>query len=178
MLDPSTLRLALNILLLVALGAAVVVDGRTRRIPNLLTVPFALAGMVLHTLASGVSGLGDSVGGLFLGMGMLLPVFMASGTGAGDVKLLGMVGALGGIRFVFWTALLGAVVGGVLALIAITIRGNALPVLRNVGAFFFRVLVLRGPGGLEPSPGSFRMRYAVVIALGALAAALRQMRGL
>ena len=82
---------------------------------------------------------------------------------------MGMVGALQAL-FCLWTALFGAVAGGVFALAALALRGGTAQVLRNVGASLYRMAASGSLGRVEPTSQSFRMSYAIAIALGAAAA--------
>ncbi|HHX41491.1 MAG TPA: prepilin peptidase [Armatimonadetes bacterium] len=170
MLNDLSSQVIINVLLILGLAAAVLVDLRTRRIPNLVTAPLALLGIVVNAWSSGWSGLSNSLGGLLLGMVLLMPIWLNGGTGAGDVKLMGMVGALQGPQFALWTALFGAVAGGVFALAALALRGGTAQVLRNVGASLYRMAASGSLGRVEPTSQSFRMSYAIAIALGAAAA--------
>ncbi|HOM80414.1 MAG TPA: A24 family peptidase [Armatimonadota bacterium] len=170
MLNDLSSQVFLNALLVLGLAAAVIIDLRSRRIPNLVTAPIALLGVVANVWGSGWSGLSNSLGGLLLGMVLLMPVWLNGGTGAGDVKLMGMVGALQGPQFALWTALFGAVAGGIFALAALAWRGGTAQVLRNVGASIYRMAAAGSLGRVEPTSQSFRMSYALAIALGAAAA--------
>ncbi|MBI3947750.1 MAG: prepilin peptidase [Armatimonadetes bacterium] len=155
-----------------ALAVAVAFDVRSRRVPNAVTVPAAALGLALRGILLGREGIGDGLGGLAVGLCLLLPVWTAGGVGAGDVKLLGAVGAVCGTRFVVWTMLLGAIAGGVMALAALALRGGGKEVLRNVGRQVRSMAALRTLTEVEPTPRSFRMSYAAAIALGAVGAAL------
>lgn len=88
-------------------------DLRNRRIPNLLTVPFALSGIAFHAISNGVQGATGSLIGGVVGLSLLLLPFFANGIGGGDVKLMAGVGAwLGGTAtvavFLFAGILTGA----------------------------------------------------------------------
>jgi prepilin peptidase CpaA len=74
-------------------ASAAVVDARLRRIPNLLTVPAALAGLLYHTLSPSGWGAATSLAGLAVGFRLLLVPWLLGGGGAGDVKLLSALGA-------------------------------------------------------------------------------------
>src|SRR5687768_8039603 len=97
------------------LAAAVVIDLRSRRIPNLLTATMALLGLGLA--ATGFSGLtlAASVVGMVLGLVLMLPGHLFGATGAGDVKLMAAVGAIVGPGLVIPAFLFTCIAGGVLA---------------------------------------------------------------
>jgi prepilin peptidase CpaA len=94
------------VLLLTLIAAAV--DWRSRRIPNWLTIPGLLAGIVAHTVIAGWPGAKISLKGAGLALAVLLPFVLLRAMGAGDWKLMGAVGAfLGPLLFLF--VLLGSV---------------------------------------------------------------------
>src|SRR5919197_5677105 len=99
-LSPGTV--ALNLVLMAVLAVASVTDLRTRRIPNALTFSTVALGLVLNGVFFGLDGLRDSASGAGLGLGLLFPLFMLRWMGAGDVKLMAVVGALKGFEFVFF----------------------------------------------------------------------------
>jgi prepilin peptidase CpaA len=80
---------------------AAVWDFRTKRIPNWLTVPSFLAALVYHgvvgAMQGGWSGFGSAlltaIAGFGVGFGILLVLWLIGGGGAGDVKLMGALGA-------------------------------------------------------------------------------------
>jgi prepilin peptidase CpaA len=91
-------------------------DWKERRIPNSLLLPaFALA-ILLNLVTRGLDGLLFSLGGTLLGFSLLLIPFLLGGIGAGDVKLLMVIGSFGGIKLVLSGFLIGAILGGIVAL--------------------------------------------------------------
>src|SRR5690242_9497937 len=102
-------------------GLAVVTDLRTRRIPNALTFGGAVIAAASWTYAEGFAGLGHSALGWLAGVGLFMPLFLVGGMGAGDVKLLGAVGACLGPAGALFTALYSVIAGGALAL-AVSLR--------------------------------------------------------
>jgi prepilin peptidase CpaA len=88
---------------------AAVWDFRTKRIPNWLTVPAFAAAIVYHVVVGGInggwSGLGSglltALGGFAVGFGILLVLWLIGGGGAGDVKLMGALGAWLGAKETF-----------------------------------------------------------------------------
>lgn len=99
------------------LGAALW-DLRTQRIPNGLTLAGLAAGFLWHGVRGGGPGLLLSCEGVAVAALSLLP-YAVRGLGAGDVKLLGAVGALAGPSFTLWTLLGAALAGGPLALVCL-----------------------------------------------------------
>ena len=77
---------------------AAVMDIRTRRIPNKLTVPVFGMGLVYQLAFNGLSGLGDAGLAFLLGFGLLFVLWMIGGGGGGDVKLMGALSVWLGFR--------------------------------------------------------------------------------
>ena len=103
-------------LLLPVLCIASWIDFRERRIPNSLLLPSFLLALVLNIVISGSAGLLHSLAGAFMGFVLLIIPHVLGGMGAGDVKLLMVIGSFGGIYFVLYSFLAGAIIGGILAL--------------------------------------------------------------
>ncbi len=113
--DPITASVvALTSLILVS--ACSVTDIVDRRIPNLFLAMALSLALISHGLGGGLAGLLDSFIGLAVGLGLLMPFYLLGGTGAGDVKLLGVVGALLGIKGVLVTGAATLICGGVLGI--------------------------------------------------------------
>ncbi len=72
---------------------AAISDLRTRKLPNWLTVPALVAALLMHTVINGLAGLGFSLFGFVTGFGILLVLWLTGGSGGGDVKLMGALGA-------------------------------------------------------------------------------------
>jgi prepilin peptidase CpaA len=153
--------------------AAAVYDLKYRRIPNALTLGAAAVAIAIHGVVNGWSGVLLAASGLGLGVGLYFPLFALGGMGAGDVKLLGAIGAWLGPMGAVWTGLFGAIAGGIMALVVALARGYAGTAMRNVGA----MLGLWSVVGVQPVEGltlantaSVRLPHALPLAAGALAA--------
>jgi prepilin peptidase CpaA len=147
-----------SVALLVAF-AACVTDVRSRRIPNLLTFGAAAAAVIFHAGVDGVAGFGTAIGGWVAGTVLFLPFFVLGGMGAGDVKLLGALGAWLGPREALWVAMYASLAGGVMAVAVALARG-----------YWFLVGPQPMPGlTLERSEGP-RLAYALPIFAGAVVA--------
>jgi prepilin peptidase CpaA len=158
--------------LLILVTAATVMDIRSQRIPNTLTVGYLLLVLCVRYAQSGFPGATAGVAGAAAGFALLLPLYLPRWMGAGDVKLMAAVGAHLGwadtLRAVAWTFLFGAA-GGFLLLAR----------RQGLGAFTGRYLaMLRGFAStglwcysppLAGEPARLRFPYAFAIALGSLA---------
>jgi prepilin peptidase CpaA len=108
------------VIALVIVSTAVVTDIRSRRIPNWLTFPSVAIGLLYHGITGGFQGLAFSALGLVLGYAMFMVFYFLAGMGAGDVKLMGAVGALLGPYGVILSALFTALAGGIYAVVLLT----------------------------------------------------------
>jgi prepilin peptidase CpaA len=120
----------ITVLMTVFQGAAVATatvaagwDLTTRRIPNALTFGAAFAALAANSYVHGWTGLAYSVAGWVVGVGLFLPFFALGGMGAGDVKLLGALGAWLGPVTAVWVALFTGIAGGIAALAVGTVSG-------------------------------------------------------
>ena len=147
-------------------------DLRTRRIPNVLTFCAAGAGLAFHAFVSG-SGPLTAIAGWFTGVLIFMPLFLLRGMGAGDLKLLGALGAwlgpLMAVRIGLWSAL----AGGVLAIVVALAHGYAEQALRNVWLLLthWRVSGIKPIDSLTLDKGTGpRLAYAVPLMVGLMVA--------
>ena len=124
-----------DFILITLIGAALYLDLTSQRIPNYLTFPAIIGGLVFYTATDGLSGLWFSFLGLIVGLAIFFIPFAMGGMGGGDVKLLGAVGALQGWQFVLAAGLLTAAAGGVISIIYLIATGRLLRVLKKIAGF-------------------------------------------
>ena len=138
---------------------AVVTDLRSRRIPNWLTFPAILAGLVLNTVLPPLflEGVGWTVG-LFSSLTGCLLLLLTFGflgfinfVGMGDVKLRAAVGALLRWPVALWALAYVALAGGGVAVLYSVLGGK-------LGAELFAELK---PGDFFTPPYSFTFRDVV-----------------
>ena len=95
-LAPSQLVLLISVAAFTLVAA--ISDIRTRKIPNWMTVPMCVAGLVYQVCFYQWSGLGSGLIGFVAGFGILFVLWMIGSAGGGDVKLMGALGPwLGGM---------------------------------------------------------------------------------
>jgi prepilin peptidase CpaA len=161
--------LLLGALITATTGA--VQDVRARRIPNWLTYGSLVAGLGVRTWWLGWHGLAQGAEGMLLGGGVFFLFFLVRGMGAGDVKLMGAVGAWVGI----WPAVLvmvyTAFAGLGIAVFYMVFYRRVGSTIGNVG----ELLRFHLTSGVKPhpeinlqDPGAMRMPYGLAIAAGTL----------
>jgi prepilin peptidase CpaA len=121
-------------LLFALVTGAAAFDIPYRRIPNWLTASGMLAGVGMNAfLYPGWSGLRFSLAGLAFGFGVYFLLYILRAMGAGDVKLMGALGAMAGWQNWVGIFLITAIIGGVASLTLMTMRGRVQKTLWNAG---------------------------------------------
>jgi len=155
---------------IVVATTAVVWDLSTRRIPNVITFGAALLALIVHGYLGGWSAIGLSLAGWAVGVAFFFPLFALGGMGAGDVKLLGALGAWLGPITVIWVALFAGIAGGVMGVVVAGFSGYLREALRNV----WGLLLYWRVAGVQPMPEltlsapsrAPRLAYAVPVLAG------------
>ena len=159
-----------TVVLVLTMGVAGLLDLRTRRIPNWLTLGGLLAALVLRA-ATGVHPLLDGLAGAGLGFGIGIALMVLGALGGGDGKLLMAVGAFFGLRPFVGALLLIGVLGGLLGIVEAVRQRAILPAVYNAGGMLRRWATLGRRGDAVrtlDSPGAVKVPYGVAIALGAV----------
>jgi prepilin peptidase CpaA len=122
-----------EVLLLIVALAAAVYDVRFRRIPNWISVGGIALGVLANSLTHGIPGLLYALTGFVLGFGLYFLLYLVHAMGAGDVKLMGAIGALVGWQN--WVAIfvIAALLGGIMAMIVIMARNRVKKTFWNIG---------------------------------------------
>lgn len=149
---------------IVLVVVAAVADLRSRRIPNMLVVPFLLLGIGSSAIAFGWSGIAQSLLGVLLAVAALGVFCFLGGMGMGDLKLCAAVGAWIGPSQLLVALVMTSLIGGVMALGWALTGGFVVESLRGTAR-----LVLGNRKRLTlASPGARKMPYAPAIALGTI----------
>ena len=112
-----TLAIWCSVLTIIVVAVAVITDLRSRRIPNLLTFSAFGVALAVRTALQGWIGLGLTLSGTLLAIGLLLLLHAGRGIGMGDLKLAGAVGAIVGPIVGIAAVFASAIAGGVLAVV-------------------------------------------------------------
>ncbi len=166
----SVIEIAPVVALIAILTVAVITDIRLTRIPNWLTFPSMLFGICYHTYTSGFHGFVLCMAGLLLGISVFVPGYIVAGMGAGDVKLMGAVGAFLGPGGVLAAVLATAIVGGLYAVVLLRLNGVLKETVIRYRTMFTALIITRRftyiP--LEKGAENLFMAYGVAIAIGTL----------
>ncbi|WP_343730530.1 prepilin peptidase [Duganella sp.] len=165
---------AIEVILICLVAQAALTDLAMRKIPNVLILSGLMLALILHLL-SGQPGASVSLwlAGGCAGFFLFLPLYLARGMAAGDVKLMAMTGAFVGPWQALQIAALSALVGGVMALLMLLFSGRWRESARNLRLIcqplLWRLLgVPLAPVPLPPSASVGGIPYGVAIALGTL----------
>jgi len=179
-----TVPTAALVALVVLISLAVASDLRASRIPNRLVLWGLLVAVLLHAaalLAGQVPLAGTAawacIAGMLVGGAALLPLYLLRACGAGDVKLMAMVGSFVGPGVVLSAVLYTLVAGGVLSLAVMALRGVTSQTLSNLRFLLTdwgqRATTGRGLRMAPLATTAARLPYAAAIAAGTLAALWR-----
>jgi prepilin peptidase CpaA len=164
----------IEVVLLIVVLAAAIYDVRYRRIPNWISVSGALSGLGLNSfLYGGAPGLVFALKGLGLGFGFYLVLYILHAMGAGDVKLMGAVGAILGWQDWVGIFLVSSVIGGIMAFALMLTRGRVMKTFWNIGYILGEMrhgraaYVTRQELDVK-SPASVGLPHGAVIAIGTI----------
>jgi len=163
---------------LLAAVAAAIWDLRTGRIPNVLTFPIFLAGLLWSTWHGGGLGFLLAAGSAILLAFPCFVLFVYAGGGAGDVKLLGALGAWLSLHDAVSVLLCVALAGVVCGIITALVRRRSAILLSNLArmgrgfALAFATRRVRDAQILMPEERQMQpMAYGGAICLGVWIAA-------
>lgn len=166
----GTASIGMSVAVISLTAGAAILDVRTRRIPNLLTGPALLAGLLAHLVVAGPTGLRDSMYGALVAGGLLLPGWLLGWTGAGDVKLMAAVGAWLAFPAAVLAVLASLIAGGVIALITAARQGVLGRSLWNTALIGAWTAAGLHRGGARPVTTGIRFPFGVAILAGTIAA--------
>ena len=149
------------------------IDGKELRVPNAITFPMILAGLLYNTIASGWTGLGMSLAGIGCGLALLLCLYAIGGMGAGDVKLLAGVGAWLGWEVTLYAYVVSAIVGGIMALIMVARRKSWAKFAGNCAMIVDELKTVKDPRAIsdlaaQRKPNMHLLPYGIPICIGSI----------
>jgi prepilin peptidase CpaA len=151
-------------------AVAMLSDVRDCKIPNRLTGPALLFGLLLHFCLGGARGLGAAALATVIAGGIFLVFYIAGGMGAGDVKLMAALSSLSATADVRNLLIATMILGAFFALALAVWRGALRQTLRNM----LVLLAHHGRHGMAPHPRlnvrndkTLRLPYAIPMGVAA-----------
>ena len=150
---------------------AAIIDSYFHKIPNFLTFPTIIIALLYHSIYHGLNGFLFSVAGFLVGLISLGIFYMFGAMSAGDVKLMGAVGAVLGPQNVLNALFFTGIIGGMSALVIILLRFEASKKLLKRTITTLKTLLFTGNFILIPAVEDEKppkLCYGIAIAIGAL----------
>ncbi|MFL5245741.1 MAG: prepilin peptidase [Gemmataceae bacterium] len=172
------LPLPLGVVILAVLISAAT-DVWKFKVLNILTLPLMASGLLYHSLTHGALGFTWSLLGALCGLGLLLPLYILGGMGAGDVKLMAAIGAWLGLPLTLYVFIASSLAAGIYSLIVICWYRRTEETWINLKIAWHRISTLTRHLGSEERIESEVVRqdrrgriipFAAMIALGVLGA--------
>ncbi|GAK07805.1 prepilin peptidase [Geomicrobium sp. JCM 19038] len=101
---------------------ATIIDLRTWKIPNWLTLSAAIIGITHNGMMYGFDGLFTSLLGMVIGFAIFFCFYLMKAYGAGDVKLMAAIGAIMGVPFILYSSIMIVLIGGLVSIVVLIVR--------------------------------------------------------
>lgn len=172
-------------ILLILIFLSIYFDLTQKKIPNFITFPAILLGLLSYSIFNGLEGFKFSIVGFLVGLGIFLFPFILGGMGGGDVKLMAAIGALKGWKFVLYTTIYAGLIGGIIVIIYLIYKKKLWITLKKALGMILRPVlfvlnitfenkILKKINnyflGLETIKEKYYIPYGVAIGLGAILA--------
>lgn len=157
-------------LLTALLLSAAVYDYRFYKIPNFISLAGWIAGPIIFTFFFGFEGLWQSLLGLLLVLALTVPFYAFKWMGAGDIKLMGAVGAMVGLQNASCALASIVLTGGVMGIAMMVYRHQLRTFLSRYKVMIGLSMAMRRATYLEPDQNERQavLPYAVPIAVGGI----------
>lgn len=130
----------LDIIFILVLIICFITDLKQQKIYNKIIFPSLALAVILNICNNGFTGLKASLVGFIIGLFILLIPYLLGGMGAGDVKLLSLIGAFKGSFFVLNTTIYMALIGGIVALLIIIFQKQTINLIKSLFLWLYSLL--------------------------------------
>lgn len=116
---------------------ASIYDIKKRIIPDSVSIASIIIGFLIQFLLHGWTGILFTILMVIIGGGIFFLMSLKGGMGGGDVKMISGVTAILGYPLAFWSWIYIALIGGLIAIITIIIKGQTKKIFMNIFRLFF-----------------------------------------
>lgn len=145
--------------------AAFVTDIRKCIIPNKLCLLGTAAGFAVQLAIWKEQGLAQAALGFAAGFLALLLLYLLGAVGAGDVKLFGMIGALGGVQLALYTAMYSILYAGLIGLMILAARGKLFSRVSALLSYLTRIYLFRDLASITGVEAAGMLRFPFMAAV-------------
>lgn len=154
------------VLVCILLIFVIYTDTKSYSVKNSVILFFAAAGLIVNCVELGVTGLVNWLMGISLPILVLFVLFILRMLGAGDIKLIGVIGGLLGLDFLMKSSVYMLIVAGVMALMKMLIERNLIIRLKHFFNFIRNIIINRQIGiydqlNKEDKSHVIRLSYAI-----------------
>ena len=140
----------LEIVLILLCMVTAITDISDRKIPNWAVCIAALCGVWGNAYWYGIAGFINSILGFLCAFVIYILLYLLQGRGAGDLKLMAAIGAITGFPNWFYLWIITAVLGGVLVIGYLLLRGGLVRAVKNAFFIIFELIRFRSPSLSRP----------------------------
>lgn len=151
---------------LVMILIAMFFDERSRRIPNFITFPGMLLGLLTNSYLNGAQGIRDAIIGIVTPVILLFVFYALRMIGAGDIKLFAAIGAFTGVLFALKIIVMSILCGGIIATVLVIVRKNAVSRIKHMWNYILSIFIMgkisKYQSFSESNDGLFKFSYAIL----------------
>ena len=129
------------ILVLILLIIVLYTDTKSYKIKNSTVIFFAIIGLLCNCLQFNLVGAFTWLIGTIVPMVVLFILFVLNMLGAGDIKLISVIGGLLGLNFLIKASLYMLIVAGIMALIKMIIKRNFFIRIKYLINYFHNIII-------------------------------------
>lgn len=150
----------------IVLIIAAYTDLKYETLPNWLTFSATLIGCFFGYIHDGIYGVGFAILGWFIGFLPFYLLYIMKGIGAGDVKLMAAVGALGGPKLIIYSFWYTSIAGFLMALALLIWKKKLLWGVKKTSNLFLKSLGIKSASFQEKSEEALSIPYGLAIVFG------------
>jgi prepilin peptidase CpaA len=149
---------------LIFLAWACYTDIKSMKIPNKITIAFAVSGLLYRLGSGGLEGLWYGAKGFAVGFGLVFLLYCCGAVGGGDVKLFGGIGAWTGTFFAMSSLAYSILAAGLIGLVIMLARRDLIRRVTGVWRSVYGAMILKSVKPIKSSRQEM-IRFPFMIAV-------------